>query len=312
MKPYSEDLRKKITRAVEQGMKKSEVARTFGVGFSTVKRYMAMLKESGSLVPKKRPGKRPKIDQRARRLLETDLEQRPASSLSERRKFLERVAGVRVSESTISRLLKRLGWSRKKDHGCQRTRRMVEGGLADTRRRKVRRPALGLCRRDGREYLFGAPLRVGTTWSASILLAAAQSWAEHHTPSKHDACGYGTMHSGSRWYNPRGLRGLRRADSRPYAPSPGQIVVMDNLAAHKGERVRKLIEAQGCEPLYLPPYSPDLNPIEEAFSKVKGFLRKAGARTREALVEALGAALEVVTADDARGFYQHCGYTVSC
>lgn len=93
---------------------------------------------------------------------------------------------------------------------------------------------------------------------------------------------------------------------------PGQIVVMDNLAAHKGERVPKLIEAQGCEPLYLPPYSPDLNPIEEAFSKVKGFLRRAGARTREALVEALGAALEVVTADDARGFYQHCGYTVSC
>ena len=93
---------------------------------------------------------------------------------------------------------------------------------------------------------------------------------------------------------------------------PGQIVVMDNLAAHKGERVRKLIEAQGCEPLYLPPYSPDFNPIEEAFSKVKSFLRKAGARTREALVEALGAALEAVTDEDAQGcFFQHCSYIPS-
>ena len=63
---------------------------------------------------------------------------------------------------------------------------------------------------------------------------------------------------------------------------------MNNLSAHKGERVRELIEHKGCELLYLPPYSPDSNPIEEAFSKVKGILRKAEARTREALVEAMG------------------------
>ena len=65
-------------------------------------------------------------------------------------------------------------------------------------------------------------------------------------------------------------------------------VVMDNLSAHKGERVRELIEGRGCELLYLPPYSPDLNPIEEAFSKIKGLLRKVEARSREALLEALG------------------------
>jgi hypothetical protein len=87
---------------------------------------------------------------------------------------------------------------------------------------------------------------------------------------------------------------------------------MDNLAAHKTGRIKELIEQQDCELLYLPPYSPDFNPIEEAFSKVKGFLWKAGARTREALVEALGAALEAVTAEDARGFFEHCGYTVPC
>jgi transposase len=88
----------------------------------------------------------------------------------------------------------------------------------------------------------------------------------------------------------------------------GQVVVMDNLSAHKGERIRDLIEGQGCELLYLPSYSPDLNPIEEAFSKIKGLLRKGEARTREALVEAIGTAISAITAKDARGFFEHCGY----
>jgi transposase len=89
---------------------------------------------------------------------------------------------------------------------------------------------------------------------------------------------------------------------------PGRIVVMDNLSAHKTQKVRELVEGAGCELLYLPPYSPDLNPIEEAFSKIKGILRKAEARTREALVEALGPALSSVTEVDASGFFEHCGY----
>ena len=89
---------------------------------------------------------------------------------------------------------------------------------------------------------------------------------------------------------------------------PGQVVVMDNLSAHKGERVREMIEGHGCELIYLPPYSPDLNPIEEAFSKVKSLLRKAEARSRERLVEAMGRALEAVTAKDTRGFFEHRGY----
>ena len=88
----------------------------------------------------------------------------------------------------------------------------------------------------------------------------------------------------------------------------GQLVVMDNLSAHKGKRAKELIEGKGCEILYLPSYSPDYNPIEEAFSKIKGILRKIGAHGREALVEALGAALNAVTAQDALGFFEHCGY----
>ncbi len=90
----------------------------------------------------------------------------------------------------------------------------------------------------------------------------------------------------------------------------GQVVVMDNLfSAHKGERVRELIEKRGCELVYLPPaYSPDFNPIEQAFSKVKGLLRGAESRTREVLIEAMGRALSAVSAQDASGFFWHCGY----
>ena len=92
------------------------------------------------------------------------------------------------------------------------------------------------------------------------------------------------------------------------AVRPGQVVVMDNLGAHRPKRVRELIEARGCELIYLPPYSPDLNPIEEALSKIEHILRKIGARTKEALIEAMSRALAAVSAQDVRGFFVHCGY----
>jgi transposase len=88
----------------------------------------------------------------------------------------------------------------------------------------------------------------------------------------------------------------------------GQIVAMDNLSVHKSKRVRDLIEQRGCELWFLPAYSPDLNPLEEAFSKVKGILRKTKARTLEALFEATARALRAAGEEDARGFFGHCGY----
>ena len=88
----------------------------------------------------------------------------------------------------------------------------------------------------------------------------------------------------------------------------GQVVVFDNLGAHKPRRIRELIEARGAEALFLPSYSPDLNPIEEAFSKIKAIVRKAGARTREALFEAIAQALSAITPVDAAGWFAHSGY----
>ena len=90
--------------------------------------------------------------------------------------------------------------------------------------------------------------------------------------------------------------------------SKGQVVVLDGLGAHRTDKVRELIEARGADLVLLPSYSPDLNPIEEAFSKIKALVRKEGARVREALVEAIGRALAAVTPADAAGWFAHAGY----
>jgi transposase len=89
---------------------------------------------------------------------------------------------------------------------------------------------------------------------------------------------------------------------------PGQVVIMDNLAAHKVEGVRQRIEATGARLIYLPPYSPDFNPIEKAWSKIKQLLRSAKARTVEALENAVAEALAAITAENALAWFAHCGY----
>jgi transposase len=90
---------------------------------------------------------------------------------------------------------------------------------------------------------------------------------------------------------------------------PGQIVVLDNLSVHRHTRVRQVIEAAGCELRFLPSYSPDFAPIEQGFAKLKGSIRRAQARTYDALVAAIGAGLDEITAQDARGCFRGCGYT---
>jgi transposase len=110
MKAYSEDLRKKILQAVDRGMPKSEAARAFGVSRSSVKRYAAARREGRPLAPKKHPGSKPKLDERARKILEADVEERPAITLKDRCRFLKEMVGVSVSESTLSRLLRKMGF----------------------------------------------------------------------------------------------------------------------------------------------------------------------------------------------------------
>lgn len=114
MKAYSEDLRRKIVDAVERGMPKVQAAKTFGVGISTVKRYASKARRGESLAPGTAPGKRPKMDEKARRLLERDLRERPFVTLQQRCDYVETISGVSVSRSTMCRAIARIGSTHKK------------------------------------------------------------------------------------------------------------------------------------------------------------------------------------------------------
>jgi transposase len=114
MKAYSKDLRQKLVDAVRRGMSKAQAARTFGIGISTVKRYASKAQRGEPLEPGKAPGKRPKMDERLRKLLEEDLKERPFVTLRERCDYLEAIGGVSVSRSTMCRAIARIGSTRKK------------------------------------------------------------------------------------------------------------------------------------------------------------------------------------------------------
>jgi transposase len=115
MRAYSTDLRTKIIGSVKKGVSKGETARRFGVDRATVKRYCKRLDELGTLEPDKVPGKRPKLDEKANKLLVEDLRRRPRATHAQRAEFVLAICGVRVSEATICRAIKRLSHSRKKD-----------------------------------------------------------------------------------------------------------------------------------------------------------------------------------------------------
>jgi transposase len=114
MNAYSEDLRRKIVDALGRGTGKSEAARTFSVSLSSIKRYAKLAEEGGSLAPKKRPGSAPKLDEKAMKLVEEDLIERPFVSLRERCEYVQAMTGLSVSRSTMCRAIARIGTTRKK------------------------------------------------------------------------------------------------------------------------------------------------------------------------------------------------------
>jgi transposase len=147
MKPYSEDLRTRIVKAVGDGMSKSKAARLFGVSLSSTKRYVKIANRGESLRPRKGGGRPPKTDELTKKLLEEDLQERPAATISERRSFLERACGKSLSDSTVRRLpLKRMGFSQKNGLWGDGARRVPEGRLEGDARPTDRSKAAGVRR----------------------------------------------------------------------------------------------------------------------------------------------------------------------
>jgi transposase len=252
MNAYSSDLRKKIVQALARGATKTEAARSFGVSRSSVKRYAKLAEQGRPLAPKRRPGSKPRMDERARRrLLEADLRERPAATLSERSEFLGRVAGVRVSESTVSRMVKRLGWSRKKIAGSGGARRAPEGRLAGARGRGMDAGRLVFVDEMGSNVSL-SPLYGWSRRGERAFGSAPRNWGKNVTLLASMTCrGVGPCLA---------VEGATTREvfeaylERVLAPTlvPGQVVVMEDLSAHKGGRVEVILGEAGCGPLYLP------------------------------------------------------------
>lgn len=310
MKAYSLDLRLKIMQAVDSGRNKSEVARLFGVGRATIKRYAARRRDTGTLAPKPIPGDIPLVSPAQYPTMLDQLAAHPDAILAEHCRLWEEQTGQRLSTATMSRLQRRLGWTRKKK------------SLRASERDEVARAAF----REELKELEAEDLVVvdemGSTIALTPLYARAprNERAYDSVPRNH---GKNTTLIGA--LSLAGIDcamtlegGVTTAVVQAFVREvlgptlrPGQTVLMDNLSSHKDDSIEQLIEARGCRLRFLPSYSPDFSPIEQAFAKIKQHLRRVGARTKEDLEAALAHAIDLITASDAHGFFRHCGYPIS-
>jgi transposase len=242
----------------ERGISKSDAARLFSISLSSIKRYTTLADRGESLTPKKGGGRPPIADETTRKLLEEDVRTRPSATVRERRHFLESFAGKTLSEPTLRGLLKRMGFSRKKDCGALERDEWLRAAWKVMVAQSL----------DARSVVFVDEM--GTNISLSPLYAWSRK-GERANCSVPRNRGKNTMLLASMSVEGMGpslaVEGATNSEvfetyvERVLAPALRRDqVVMDNQSAHKGERFRELIEWRGCELLYLPPYSLDLNP----------------------------------------------------
>jgi transposase len=296
-----------VVRAVLIGTPRDEVAARFLVSVPTITRWLRLKRETGGLAPKPVPGPPAVKTDALVAALPERLAEHADATLEELCAWWREASGVEVSTATMSRALARLDWTRK-----QKT-------IGASERNEAAR----------------------ATWRQDVATVQPEEWVFLDETGSH--LGYTPTHA----WAPRGQRAHATAPANrgenktvvaaltldgvgPFlrfdgpmttdrfegyvrfrlAPTlrPGQVVVADNLTAHRSPAVRAAIEQRGARFLLLPPYSPDFNPIEEAFSKVKQALRRARARTDDDLRAATWNALATITPGDADGWFTHCGY----
>jgi transposase len=309
MKAYSQDLRHRVLHAIDAGQSQAVVAQTFSVSVATIKRYLKQRREVGHVLPKAIPG-RPAVKGGVLRAhLQAHLEAHPDVRREEHCRLFYQAHGIQVSPASISRARTVLGWTRKK-------KTLVASEQDEAERAAWREQAKQLPTQDlvivdetgsrinmtplyayaprGKRAIGSVPRNYG----ANLTLVASLSL---------QGMGEAMLLDGS-----ADAAAFETYIEQILAPSlrPGQIVILDNLSIHLGPRVKQAIETRGCQLLFLPAYSPDFSPIEEAFSKLKTILRRAGVRTRQALQDAIIQALPRITHQDALGWFRHCGYLV--
>ena len=310
MRPFSDDLRLRIHEARQAGESTFEVADRFGVSTAFVRRLQQRFRLTGCLASRPHGGGcAPKLAGREGDLRRAVAE-RPDATPAEHRESLE----LPASRVTVWRAMRRLGMTRKKKstHASERDRPDV----VEARRLWPEKVA-GV---DPKDLVFldetGANTAMQRTHGYApegqrvVASAPLGGWKAVTFVGALTACGL---------VAPWALEGAMNGEwflayvEQILVPAlrPGMVVVMDNLPSHKVDGVREAIEGAKCRLEYLPPYSPDLNPIEMAFSKLKGLLRRAAERTAEGLRAAIERLAGAVTPQDAQAYIRHAGYTAT-
>src|SRR3954469_17515120 len=319
------DLRERIVAAVDEGMSQSQAAERFGVSLRTVERYLARRRATGSLAAtEQRHGREPKQRRQLQAWLPARLEAAADATLAEHAAAFLAAGGEPVSLSAMSRAIAGLPPA----PGAERT----PGGRRRRAGRGVEAKSLSATERDEdaraewRRQMRGVdPARLvfvdecGTHTSMTRRRSRATRGIRARGAVPRNRGPVTTLLAGV------SLTGMRPAmtveggtDTAVFATylehfllpalPAGTVIVVDNVGAHQPDRIGELVTAAGCQLVFLPAYSPDLSPIEEAFSKIKTLVKAAAARTRTALDAAIAAALDAVTGADADGWFSHAGY----
>ncbi len=312
--PYSSDLRKRVLAACDnQEGSYREIARRFRVSLSFIANLLRRRRQTGSIAPLPRGHRRPKIDEGARELIFATLREKNDITLAELASLLKEKRGISISLGALCKTLKRLRQPRKK--------KSLHASERDTEENEREREAF-------RKTIADVPVKdLVFVDESGVNIAMTRRYAR--APRGERAVGSVPKNWGGNTsiLGALGLLGILAAmildgatDTEAFlvyvrqilvpALWPGAVVLMDNLSAHHAEEVREAIEAAGARLIYLPPYSPELSPIEECWSKVKEFLRAQAARTHERLEQAISLALEAVTPQDALGWFVHSGYSL--
>jgi transposase len=304
MTPYSQDLRQRIVDTIQRGDGTiRQVADRFLVSFSFVTRLLQLYRSTGSVEPRPHGGGNPPVltPEDLRRLREL-IRKRPDATLEECRTHL----GAPCSLMTISRALSQLGLPRKK-----KVPRAADQDSPRVRERR-REFCAGLAGIDPRRLVFVDECGANTAMTRTHGRAPAGQRVYADTPGRWESitltCGMrlaGAM-AGLAFPGATNTGTFEAYVEDVLAPKlrPDDVVIWDNLKPHKSEEAIEAVEATGAEVAPLPPYSPDLTPIEEMFSKVKGAMRSAAGRSKEAVYAAFASALHDVSLEDIAGWFQ--------
>jgi transposase len=312
-RPLPQELRDRVVGAWKQGKGSvRELAKLFDLGEATVNRWVARYNKTGSTAPLPHAGGQThRIPDEILPVLEGLVEENPDLTREEYGELLFRETGVKAAICTVGRALKRLGYTRKK-------KSLVASEQLKERAQRQREEFLDkIAEWSGRRFVFLD--EAGTT----ISMTRGYGWAPRgkrlvaHVPRNRGTVltmigaltedGVAAMMTNVGGTSGEVWEAFVRDHLVPIL-EPGDVVVLDNLGAHHRKPALALIEEAGAEPLFMPPYSPDLNPIELCWSKLKAILRQVGARTVTALRAAIEDARHAITRGDVAGWFNHCGY----